>query len=219
LFDILASNSSVPSDHVVLYPESWDINSPAKSVGASLRLLSDSADGKNVVLVPIHARDTRASRLPTELQLLRDGWDKLGSYQRIIFLQTPGLLLKVDKMDDLMLSRNPFASTGADRDEDSEQTEIWISAELRKLKSGLPPAVLITAEQRDSGVKSTTSRVLNPDIEKRLVDDASSVADGVHDPAYVYFSGDSHKGESANGYSQTWKRGLSRVCEGIDITY
>ncbi|KAL1958671.1 hypothetical protein VTO42DRAFT_4014 [Malbranchea cinnamomea] len=223
LFGTLASNSSVPSQRVLFYPESWDSNPPMRSITSALKVLRSSSAEYNVVLHPTITRGTRG-QLPSEKQLLKEASGKLAQYERILYLRAPGLLLNAETLDTLLIADLHGGEEEKRRSNLSErigvQSQYWIPGRLTAAKGKLPPAFLVTSRFLPSGVTSVDTHVLNPAIEDTYVDSVVSASEKEQHPAYMYFQRDvTSVRERESIYYQQWINGLGSVCHGIDLTY
>lgn len=224
-FDLLASNSSIPTtEHVVLYPESWDVNSPTRNIALALGLLRESSgrSHRRKSNVVVHAVNTlnKNDGSPSESQLFKSASAKLAQYERIMYIRAPGLLLDAEKLDDLFLSQGTTFLSSKGAGEGESGNDAWVSTRLSAASPDLPSVLLITSQPRRSGHTSVTSHVLEPSLEDAFVDAAVSASGKEEDPAYVYFRRDTGgRRERESWYYHDWMSELQLVCNGIDVSY
>lgn len=218
LFNTLASNSSLELENVLLYPRSWDFNPPMKSITSALEVLRATSAEHNVALRAMNTKGERG-RVPSEMELLKDASASLVQYERIMYLRAPGLLVDVEKIDDLFTSLDTTESQ-----EDggrSDGSQLWTQTQISTTAGAvLPPALLVTLQSPPSGQERGATHVLRPAAQDVFVDDALASYEKNRHPAYVHFRREfGNRREKENVYYRNWKQELKSVCHGIDISH
>lgn len=225
LFDTLATNGTLPTDQIIVYPRSWNFRSPTRSLSAALELLKSLSKKHNIVIHTVDGAGIR-DRSASEPRLFRKIAPKLSRYDRILFLRSPGLLLNTERLEYMFTS-----DTNSESDEIDEINQIWTPTSLSTKDRQLPPAFLVTntdvddQEDPSTGVAATSSYELNhaslrwtnyvvssgsaPMPLPRTID---------RYPAYVHFDTDTNprKGRE-NVYYTNWKKGVQSACGGIGL--
>ncbi|EER27808.1 hypothetical protein CPC735_031440 [Coccidioides posadasii C735 delta SOWgp] len=235
LAKILASNSTLATDRIIIYPESWDMSAPTANIAAALRILRTSSERYNVILHAIDMSDPR-DRHPSITRLLKRASAKLKIYERILYLRAPGVAVDTGKLDRLMnipekddlaseaSSPSPWWRLLFDRHMKT-RVRTWIPTELTVINADLPPAVLITSKYLRPGILSRRTHVLGSSIRSNHVNSVMGVLNGYKDgarqkePAYVYFEKNKNRlQERSSLFYLEWRQNLEGVCQGIDLS-
>ncbi|KAM5435829.1 hypothetical protein MferCBS31731_006086 [Microsporum ferrugineum] len=220
-FEHLASNSSQTTEQILLYPKSWDTSSPTKSVSSALTILKKSSARLNAVVKGIDTSDIRPGAL-SETQMMKKASAKLVEYERVLFLRSPGHLVNIDKLEQMITSDiGETMKVGSSKMIPSN----WISTHLSITQRQLPPALLVASEpsafSSPTGSKAPPKpHILNSETMQQMnFVMESSESPGRHPgPAYVYFeSGMVHRGGSADMHYSEWKKQVQSVCDGVNL--
>ncbi|KAI5296241.1 hypothetical protein KEM52_004956 [Ascosphaera acerosa] len=212
-FDLLARNSSIAFDKVLVYPASLEASIKAVDLHHALNRLRSAG-------VVLHAVDVPpiGSTAPTsESRILEAVAGKLLQYQELYYLRAPGLLLDVERLDRVFLTRPKSAAETLQERMKQQRLEkdvpadiawmrsslgqTWLSARLSMSMVQLPAAFKISKHEtrrRTSGwwtsSKASISRAYVPSAEVRrtFVVPSSKVTSqmmvsSTDKPAYVYF--------------------------------
>ncbi|EGD92832.1 hypothetical protein TESG_00397 [Trichophyton tonsurans CBS 112818] len=218
LFERLASNSSQASERILLYPKAWDASSPTKSVSSALAILKKSSTRLNAVVHGVDTSNIRAKAL-SETQMMEKASEQLLDYERVLFLRSPGHIVNIDKLDQMLTSdivkTMRVGST-------SMIAPTWISTYLSITQHQLPPALLVASEDSigTGGKAPSRPHILNSETMQQMnYVMESSESPGRHPgPAYVYFeSGMVHRGGRADMHYTEWKKQVQSVCEGVNL--
>ncbi|EEP78904.1 predicted protein [Uncinocarpus reesii 1704] len=224
----LTSNSSSTIERIVIYPESWGSSPPSANIAAALRTLRASSERYNLTLYPMDMSNAQGGRLFTA-PLLKKASAQFGAYERMLYLQAPGVVLDAEKLDQLMHPPN-------ENDLLSEQTSLlwgwwadsksktWVRTQLKLTATSMPPAVLFTSRYLRPGVLSSHSHILGRLTRRSYVDSAMGVLDNYdmgapkEEPAYVYFEKNKDRiRERRSVYYLDWRKHLGAVCGGLDL--
>ncbi|KAI1945426.1 hypothetical protein LOZ57_004112 [Ophidiomyces ophidiicola] len=229
----MASNSTLATDRIIIYPESWDRNSPTANIAAALRILLTSSKDYNAITYAIDMNDLR-DRHPSTTRLLKRASARLRSYERLLYLQAPGVAADVNRLDQLLLSLEqndvsarspprPWLSWPFRNKDDSKRT--WVPTQLSITVRDLPSAALILSRYLRSGMISRRSHVLSTKARRSYVDSVMGALDTHNQksprasPSYVYFEKSKNRLQERNSvYYLEWRRELEKICGGIDLS-
>ncbi|OJD25725.1 hypothetical protein ACJ73_02899 [Blastomyces percursus] len=234
-FKTLSSQSEIVTDKVFLYPQSWDINAPTRSIVEALSILKNHQDEYGMIIHAIDMTDPNY-RFPSNTKLLSKASHKLTHYEKIFYTRSPGMLLNASKLNQLFFSKPPTFSSSSSSSysplsswkkriiaNDNSQTDMWVPTRLSTVNADLPYAFLVTTEHDSSDRVSIRSHVPIPSVKQSLIVPAVSRFPAergteLH-PAYVFFekSRDQMK-EMETTFYQEWKKQVHDVCQGIDIS-
>ncbi|KAL1974678.1 hypothetical protein VTN31DRAFT_4882 [Thermomyces dupontii] len=218
----LAENSSAVHERLFVYPRDWDmVTFPSDEVNTALSLLRAASSQYGIWLVPIDTSilHSRGYSL-TDARLLRLAQIQFMPYDSVLYLRTPGYVLDVERLDQLLFSR-PLPLEFDRRRPESYQNEAWIPLPLLPNKNpSLPPAYLITVNPKPDRVEARTHI---PNVTIRgfgdLVASPSYKNPAGQGPAYAYFdvSDDGHVRWENNPYYGQWRKEQYEVCDGLDL--
>ncbi|KAF3395801.1 hypothetical protein F1880_007085 [Penicillium rolfsii] len=224
-FKQLATNGSVIPDRLFMYPEEWDRMS-AKRLGKAgslaLSILRAASIKYGIWLLPIDISiAVHAGYTMSDTKLLRLGQIQFMQYDSVLYLQSPGLILDTEKLDQVLLSR-PLPLVHDWNRQESYDNEAWTPMSLRPDRDeNLPPVYLITVNNVDGGRVQTRTHVPNTDLPgfgNLVIRPADFDATGEL-PGYVYFESD-RDGQviwAENPLFGAWRSQQHEVCEGIDF--
>ncbi|EFR00975.1 hypothetical protein MGYG_03977 [Nannizzia gypsea CBS 118893] len=218
LFEKLASNSSQTSERVLLYPKAWDASSPTKSVSSALAILKKSSARLNAVVQGVDTSNIRPKAL-SETQMMKMASDQLVKYERVLFLRSPGHIVSIDKLEQMITSDIvKTMRVGTSR----MIPPTWIPAHLSITQRQLPPALLVASEPSigTSGKEPSKPHVLNSETMQQMnyVMESSESPGRYPGPAYVYFeTGMVHRGGRVDMHYSEWKKQVQSVCEGVNL--
>jgi len=230
-FKQLATNGTSVQDRLFMYPQEWDRMSGKKlgqSASAALSLLRAASIKYGIWLLPIDmTAATSHGYAATNTKLLRLGQIQFMQYDSVLYVQTPGMILDTERLDDVLLSR-PLPLRHDKNRPDSFNNEAWIPMPLRaEREADLPPVYLITVNNVGGGSIETRTHIPNIHLPGfgGLVAGPWGVrpesADGepVQQPAYVYFQNDrdGHVKWAGNPLFGSWRSKQSEVCPGLDL--
>lgn len=230
-FKQLATNGTSVQDRLFMYPQEWD-RMPAKKLGKSasiaLSLLRDASIKYGIWLLPIDmTAATSAGYSATNTKVLRLGQIQFMQYDSVLYVQTPGMILDTERLDDVLFSR-PLPLRHDKNRPDSFNNEAWIPMPLRANRDAdLPPVYLITVNNLGGGSIETRTHIPNihlPGFGSLItgpwgVRPDSTEGQSVQQPAYVYFENDrdGHVKWAGNPLFGSWRSQQSEVCPGLDF--
>lgn len=236
----VSTNSSLHTDRIVVYPESWDLNSPTANIAAALRMLRVSSEKYNLIIYPMDMSDPR-DRHQLTMRFLRKVATRIAAYERILYLQSPGVVVDVQKLDQLVQlpddadkSSQPSSKSSwwVRRKKKQETASKWARTPLSVTVTDLPSAVLILSKYLRPGVLVSHSYTLPSSTVRTYVHSVmgalKSVGTSDHqqkkdhaagrEQGYVYFEKNKNRlQERSSKYFLEWRKGLQGVCEGIDL--
>jgi len=226
-FKRLAESGTAVQDRLFMYPQDWDVMTPAsKGVSTALSLLRSASSKYNIWLLPIDmSAATKSGYEPTDSRLLRLGQIQFLQYDSVLYLRTPGLLLDAKKLDLFLLSRPLPLKHDRNRPE-SYNNEAWSPMPLRPdREAALPPVYLIAVNNVGDHVEARTHvpNMAIPEFRGLVTGPGGVGADDVGDaerqPAYVFFEqdDDGHVRWKGNPLFGTWRAQQNEVCEGLDL--
>ncbi|KAJ5176917.1 uncharacterized protein N7482_002794 [Penicillium canariense] len=225
LFKQLATNGSVIQDRLFMYPEEWDRMSAkrlGKSASLALSILRVASIKYGIWLLPIDVSAAiRAGYTMSNTKLLRLGQIQFMQYDSVLYLQSPGLVLDTEKLDEVLLSR-PLPLLHDWNRPESYNNEAWTPMSLRPDRDDdLPPVYLITVNNVDGGRVQTRTHVPNVDLPGfgNLVTSPADFDRLGEQPGYVYFEND-RDGRvkwTGNPLFGAWRSQQHEVCEGLDF--
>ncbi|KAJ5735910.1 uncharacterized protein N7483_001035 [Penicillium malachiteum] len=224
-FKHLATSKTSIQDRLFMYPEEWDRMSTAelgKPASEALSILRSASIKYGIWLLPIDMTAAKGYSA-TDTKLLRLGQVQFMQYDSVLYLQAPGMILDIEKLDDILLSQ-PLPLVYDTNREDSYDNLAWTPMTLRPERDAdLPPVYLITVNNVGSGHVQARTHVPNPIMPdfKALVRRSQSImSDDDEDeeitelPAYVYFG--KHSKEKGSGNKnpllQSWRKQRQDVC-------
>ncbi|KAJ5609333.1 hypothetical protein N7528_009900 [Penicillium herquei] len=227
-FKHLATGKTSIQDRLFMYPEEWDRMSTeelGKPASEALSILRAASIKYGIWLLPIDMTAAKGYSA-TDTKLLRLGQVQFMQYDSVLYLQAPGMILDIEKLDDILLSEPLPLVWDRDR-QDSYDNLAWTPMTLRPERDAdLPPVYLITVNNVGSGHVQARTHVPNPIMPdfKALVrrsqsimfDDDEEVTDL---PAYVYFGKQSEEMGSGdkNLLLQSWRKQQHDVCPEVDF--
>jgi hypothetical protein len=224
-FKQLATNGSAIPDRLFMYPEEWDRMS-AKSLGKAgalaLSILRTASIKYGIWLLPIDVSVAlNAGYTMSDTKLLRLGQIQFMQYDSVLYLQSPGLIMDTEKLDQVLLSQ-PLPLLHDWSRPESYANEAWTPMSLRPDRDEtLPPVYLITVNNVDGGRVQTRTHVPNTDLPGfgNLVIGPADF-DGTGElPGYVYFEND-RDGQvkwAGNPLFGAWRAQQHEVCEGLEF--
>ncbi|OOQ89776.1 hypothetical protein PEBR_06534 [Penicillium brasilianum] len=224
-FKQLATNGSVIPDRLFMYPEEWDRMS-AKNLGKAgslaLSILRAASIKYGIWLLPIDISVAlNAGYTMSDTKLLRLGQIQFMQYDSVLYLQSPGLIMDTEKLDQVLLSQ-PLPLLHDWSRPESYANEAWTPMSLRPDRDEtLPPVYLITVNNVDGGRVQTRTHVPKADLPGfgNLVIGPADF-DGTGElPGYVYFEND-RDGQvkwAGNPLFGTWRAQQHEVCEGLEF--
>lgn len=224
-FKQLAANGSVIPDRLFMYPEEWDRMS-AKSLGKTgslaLSILRAASIKYGIWLLPIDISVAlHAGYTMSDTKLLRLGQIQFMQYDSVLYLQSPGLIMDTEKLDQVLLSQ-PLPLLHDWSRPESYANEAWTPMSLRPDRDeNLPPVYLITVNNVDGGRVQTRTHVPNTDLPGfgNLVIGPTDFDETGDLPGYVYFEND-RDGQvkwAGNPLFGAWRAQQHEVCEGLDF--
>ncbi|WEW55995.1 hypothetical protein PRK78_001430 [Emydomyces testavorans] len=232
----IALNSTLDTDRVVIYPESWELNSPTANIAAALRILRASRKQYNIILHAIDMDDPR-DRHPSTTRLLKRASAKLRAYERLLYLRAPGVAVDVSTLDQLMLSLDEshlFSEASSSSrwcwwrwlfNNGKGGAKTWVDTQLSITSADLPSTVLVVSRYLRPGILSRRSHILGSSVRRNYVDSVmgslSSHNTKRHgkEQAYVYFEKNKNRlQERSSVYYLHWREELERVCQGVDLS-
>lgn len=224
-FKQLATNGSAIPDRLFMYPEEWDRMSAkrlGKASSLALSILRAASIKYGIWLLPIDiSAALRAGYTMSDTKLLRLGQIQFMQYDSVLYLQSPGLILDTEKLDQVLLSR-PLPLVHDWSRVESYANEAWTPMSLRPDRDeNLPPVYLITVNNVDGGRVQTRTHVPNADLPgfgNLVVGPGEFDADSEL-PGYVYFENnrDGQVKSARNPLFGAWRLQQSQVCEGLDF--
>ncbi|KAJ9222781.1 hypothetical protein DTO169C6_4796 [Paecilomyces variotii] len=219
-FKTLSKSRSSVHDRLFMYPQVWDMmNEPSKQVSMALSLLRDASTKYDFWLLPIDmSLATKHGYQITDSKLLRLGQIQFLQYDSVLYLQSPGLLLDGEKLDQVLLSRPLPLTYNKDRIE-SYRNDAWIAMPLKpEREPNLPPVYLIAVNNMGDHVEARTH------IPNVAIPGFGELVTGPWggenpDAAYVFFEKD-HDGHvrwEDNPLFGTWRAQQNEVCEGLNL--
>ncbi|KZZ98161.1 hypothetical protein AAP_00422 [Ascosphaera apis ARSEF 7405] len=227
-FDLLASNGSIESDHVLVYPSSIEKRMPTKDVYDILNRLRT----RDVIL---HAVDVSGAwgRAPAESKILEAAATSLVTYDQIFYLRAPGIILSVDRLDnyfltkpmtpEMLLKERKKFDKGKGTSAFMDLGQTWLSSRLSMSMSQLPAAFMTRRQYRADGRSTTRAYVPSAEVRRSFVVPSSKVSrfmmeDEKKRPAYAYFERDEGRRVKGNdNLYQIWRDELTRVCPGTTL--
>ncbi|KAJ5148823.1 hypothetical protein N7448_000401 [Penicillium atrosanguineum] len=133
-FKQLATNGTAVQDRLFMYPEQWDRMS-AKKLGkpasVALSILHAASIKYGIWLLPIDmTAATSQGYETTDTKLLRLGQIQFMQYDSVLYVQSPGIVLDTERLDDVLLSR-PLPGRHDKKRLESFNNEAWIPMALR----------------------------------------------------------------------------------------
>jgi hypothetical protein len=230
-FKQLATNGTSVQDRLFMYPQEWDRMSAkqlGKSASAALSILRAASIKYGIWLLPIDmTAATSAGYSATNTKVLRLGQIQFMQYDSVLYVQTPGMILDTERLDDVLFSRTLPGRHDKNRPE-SFNNEAWIPMPLRaNREADLPPVYLITVNNLGGGSVETRTHIPNihlPEFGGLVagpwgVKPKSIDGEPVQQPAYVYFENDrdGHVKWAGNPLFGSWRAQQSEVCPGLDL--
>ncbi|KAI5307121.1 Ras- protein rsr1 [Ascosphaera pollenicola] len=221
-FDLLASNGSIESDHVLIYPASVETRMSTKDVYDILNRLRT----RDVIL---HAVDVSGAwgRAPAESKILEAAATDLITYDQIFYIRAPGIILDVEHLDnyflakpmtpDELLKERKKYEKGMGNSDFIDLGQTWLTSRLSMSMSQLPAAFMTSRHHRSDGRSNTRAYVPSAEVRRSFVVPSSKVSrrmmeDGKR-PAYAYFERDEGQRVRGNEYLyEMWRNELTRVC-------
>ncbi|KAE8146471.1 hypothetical protein BDV25DRAFT_162395 [Aspergillus avenaceus] len=223
-FKQLATNGSAVQDRLFMYPQEWDLtpsSKMSKHVSTALSILRTASLKYGIWLLPIDMTVAKsAGYATTDTSLLRLGQIQFMQYDSVLYLQTPGLLLDIEKLDSMFLSR-PLPGRHDKNRPDSYNNEAWIPMPLRPDRDeDLPPAYLVTVNNVGAGQVEARGHV--PNLKLQGFGDVVTGPWGLggdEQPGYVLFErdDDGHVKWAGNPLFGPWRAQQYDVCEGLDF--
>ncbi|KAJ5495356.1 hypothetical protein N7539_000472 [Penicillium diatomitis] len=224
-FKRLATNGSVIADRLFMYPEVWD-RMLGKNLGEAstlaLALLRAASIKYGIWLLPIDISPVlRAGYTMSDTKLLRLGQIQFMQYDSVLYLQSPGLITDVDRLDQVLLSHSLPLLHDWNRPQ-SYDNEAWEPSSLRPDRDDtLPPVYLLTVNNVDGGRVQTRTHVPKPDVPgfSNLVVSPADFERSAEVPGYVYFEND-EEGRvrwAGNSLFGAWRSQQHEVCGGLDF--
>ncbi|KAI2794018.1 hypothetical protein POX_a00608 [Penicillium oxalicum] len=224
-FKRLATNGSAIADRLFMYPEEWDRMS-GKTLGEAstlaLALLRAASIKYGIWLLPIDVSAAiRAGYTMSDTKLLRLGQIQFMQYDSVLYLQSPGLIMDVERLDQVLLSHSLPLLHDWNRPE-SYDNEAWTPTSLRPDRDdSLPPVYLLTVNNVDGGRVQTRTHVPKPDLPgfSNLVVGPAEFDRSAEVPGYVYFENDreGHVKWADNSLFGAWRSQQHEVCGGLDF--
>lgn len=230
-FKQLATNGTSVQDRLFMYPQEWDRMSTkklGKPASLALSILRTASLKYGIWLLPIDmTAATSRGYASTNTKLLRLGQIQFMQYDSVLYVQTPGMVLDTERLDEVLLSR-PLPLRHDKNRPESYNNEAWIPMPLRAERDvDLPPAYLITVNNVRNGHIEARTHVPNvalPGFGSLVtgpwgVKPEHSVNGIIRQPGYVYFENDRY-GQvkwADNPLFGTWRAQQAEVCEGLDF--
>lgn len=230
-FKQLATNGTAVQDRLFMYPQEWDRMSTTKlgkPASIALSILRTASIKYGIWLLPIDMTAAKSKGYAsTNTKLLRLGQIQFMHYDSVLYVQTPGMILDTERLDEVLLSR-PLPLRHDKNRPESYNNEAWIPMPLRAERDAdLPPVYLITVNNVGHGNIEARTHVPNVALPGfgSLVTGPWGIkpeygVDGViQQPGYVYFEND-RDGQvkwAGNPLFGTWRAQQSEVCEGLDF--
>lgn len=229
-FKQLATNGTAVQDRLFMYPEEWDRMSSkklGKPASIALSILRTASIKYGIWLLPIDmTAATSKGYASTNTKLLRLGQTQFMQYDSVLYVQTPGMILDTERLDEVLLSR-PLPLRHDKNRPESYNNEAWIPMPLRvERDAALPPVYLITVNNVGHGnieVRTHVPNVALPGFGNLItgpwgVKPEYNVDGVVQQPGYVYFESD-RDGQvkwAGNPLFGTWRAQQFEVCEALD---
>lgn len=230
-FKQLATNGTAIQDRLFMYPQQWDRMS-AKKLGkpasVALSILRAASIKYGIWLLPIDmTAATSQGYETTDTKLLRLGQIQFMQYDSVLYVQSPGMILDTERLDEVLLSR-PLPGRHDKNRPESFNNEAWIPVPLRAERDNhLPPAYLITVNNVGGGQVEARTHIPNiglPGFGGLIAPPwgyktGDSGDESFQQPAYVYFEND-RDGQvkwAGNPLFGTWRAQQYEVCEGLDF--
>ncbi|KAJ5099735.1 hypothetical protein N7532_006736 [Penicillium argentinense] len=230
-FKQLATNGTRVQDRLFMYPQEWDRMSTkklGKPASIALSILRAASIKYGIWLLPIDmTAATSAGYSTTNTKLLRLGQIQFMQYDSVLYVQTPGMILDTERLDDVLFSR-PLPLRHDKNRPESFNNEAWIPMPLRAERDAdLPPVYLITVNNIRGASIETRTHIPNihlPGFGGLVtgpwgVKPESDDGEPIQQPAYVYFSNDrdGHVKWAGNPLFGTWRSQQSEVCDGLEL--
>ena len=230
-FKHLATNGTAVQDRLFMYPAEWDRMSTkelGKTASIALSILRAASMKYGIWLLPIDMSSaTKAGYTPTNTTLLRLGQIQFMQYDSVLYVQSPGMILNTEKLDEVLFSRPLPLQHDKSRPE-SFNNEAWIPMPLRPDRDAdLPPVCLITVNNIKSGHVEARTHIPNVHLPGfgGLVTGPQGLQTETDDdedapsPGYVYFENDreGHVKWAGNPMFGTWRSQQYEVCDGLDF--
>lgn len=230
-FKQLATNGTAVQDRLFMYPQQWDRMSAkklGKQASVALSILHAASIKYGIWLLPIDmTAATSQGYETTDTKLLRLGQIQFMQYDSVLYVQTPGLILDTERLDEVLLSR-PLPGKHDKNRPESFNNEAWIPMPLRAERDDhLPPVYLITVNNIGGGNVQARTHIPNialPGFGSLITppwgykpEDTGD--ETIQQPAYVYFEND-RDGQvnwAGNPLFGTWRAQQYEVCEGLDL--
>lgn len=230
-FKQLATNGTAVQDRLFMYPQEWDRMSSkklGKPASIALSILRTASIKYGIWLLPIDMTAAKSrGYASTNTKLLRLGQIQFMQYDSVLYVQTPGMILDTERLDELLVSR-PLPLRHDKNRPESYNNEAWIPMPLRAERDAdLPPVYLITVNNVGNGNVEARTHVPNvalPGFGSLVtgpwgVKSEFNVDGVVQQPGYVYFEND-RDGQvkwAGNPLFGAWRAQQSEVCEGLDF--
>lgn len=230
-FKQLATNGTAVQDRLFMYPQEWDRMSTkklGKPAAVALSILRAASIKYGIWLLPIDmTAATSKGYASTNAKLLRLGQIQFMQYDSVLYVQTPGMLLDTERLDEVLLSR-PLPLRHDKNRPESFNNEAWIPMPLRADRDAdLPPVYLITVNNIGSGNVEARTHIPNVALPEfgGLVTGPWGVKSGgnaertVKQPGYVWFENDrdGRAKWAGNPLFGTWRAQQYEVCEGLEL--
>lgn len=227
-FKTLAKNESAIQDRLFMYPEEWDRMSSnifGEDAFRAMAILRAASIKYGIWLLPIDITAAKGYSL-TNTKLLRLGQIQFMQYDSVLYLQTPGMVVDTEKLDQVLLSQPLPLVHDKDRP-DSYNNKAWTPLALHPERDAdLPPVYLITVN--NIGIRNVQARTHVPNRNLagfgNLITGSESVTldsddDDLDLPGYIYFENDRDERMtwSDNSLFGTWRARQHEVCEGLDL--
>jgi len=229
-FKQLATNGTVIQDRLFMYPQQWDRMSAkklGKTASVALSILRTASIKYGIWLLPIDmTAATSQGYESTDTKLLRLGQIQFMQYDSVLYVQTPGIILDTERLDEVLLSR-PLPLKHDKNRLESYNNEAWIPMPLRAERDNrLPPVYLITVNNVGGGHIEARTHIPNvalPGFGSLITPPwgykPGDTGEAMQQPAYVYFENDrdGHVKWAGNPLFGTWRAQQYEVCEGLDL--
>jgi hypothetical protein len=223
-------SSPDPSDicSAILFFKRMSAKKLGKPASIALSILRAASIKYGIWLLPIDmTAATSQGYEATDTKLLRLGQIQFMQYDSVLYVQTPGMILDTERLDEVLLSR-PLPLRHDKNRPESFNNEAWIPMPLRAERDNhLPPVYLITVNNVGGGHVEARTHIPNialPGFGSLVTPPwgfkPGDTGDGtIQQPAYVYFEND-RDGQvkwAGNPLFGTWRAQQYEVCEGLDL--
>ncbi|PYH48747.1 uncharacterized protein BP01DRAFT_403307 [Aspergillus saccharolyticus JOP 1030-1] len=240
-------NHTAIQDRLFMYPREWDAvyTSPdhpnpnpnpssqslrESTISKSLQHLRTSALTHNIWLLPIDTSTitTSSGSGLSDTKLLRLGQIQFVPYDAVLYLQSPGMVVDVSRLDSLLLDRPVPGKHDPERVE-SYNNAAWMAMPLRPEREDRLPGggvYLVTVNNAGGRLGQVEARghVVTPGFEGgrgvvRGVRGVEGEEDDDEGAGYVVFEqeGDGKVKWEGNELYGAWRKGMEEVCPGVDL--